>query len=130
MNSTPDEIKDYKPNNSKTWGDRLGNSLPMPEIYGLEYLVSHLNNIGWLSSNGMGITSISFQEIQAYNELMKAHLSPDEVMTIKNMSNAYVRELNDKDPFKKAPYGVAKTPKVNGFVEAMKSVATVKILAD
>jgi len=70
----------------------------------MEYLVVHLNNLGWVSSNGMGISSISFQEIQAYNELTNAHLSPDEVMILKNMSLAYCQEIQDKNPNKKAPY--------------------------
>lgn len=80
----------------------------MPELYGMEYLINHLNNIGWVSSNGMGITSISFQEIQAYNDLTQSHLSPDEVITIKKMSSAYCAELNDKNPHKKPPFQIEK----------------------
>ena len=70
----------------------------------MEYLVVHLNNLGWCGSSGMGITSLSFQEIQAYNDLTNAQLSPDEVLIIKKMSVAYVSQSNDKNPHKSPPY--------------------------
>lgn len=55
-------------------------------------------------SNGMGIVSLSFTEIDAYNRLTNSCLNGDEVLIIKRMSSAYVSELNDRSPNKKAPY--------------------------
>ena len=76
-----------------------------PDISGLEHILHHLNNLGWCSSNGMGLTSLSFLEVQAYIELTDTALSADEVLIIKRMSQAYVNELQDKDTMKKSPYG-------------------------
>lgn len=70
----------------------------------MEHIIHHLNNIGWSSSNGMGVVPISFTEIMAYNELTNAQLSPDEALIIKKMSVAYVSQYQDKNPSKKAPY--------------------------
>lgn len=80
----------------------------MPEIYGLEYLVSHLNELNWCNSNGMGIVAISWSEIQAYNECMGYPLNSEECKIIKKMSNSYVRELQDKNPVKKPPFNAPK----------------------
>ena len=46
----------------------------------------------------MGISAISFSEIDAYMSRCQIHLSGDEVMIIRKMSQAYVSNINDKDP--------------------------------
>ena len=86
----------------------------------------HLNNIGWYSSNGMGLVPISFGEIKAYMELTATPLTPDEVMIIRRMSQAYVNNVQNKDPNAKPPYGGAGIQKNNSFVNALKSIAKVK----
>lgn len=76
----------------------------MPFVNGMEYLISHLNDLGWVSNTGMGIAPITFKEIQAYNELTNSNLSGDEVLILRKMSIAYSNELQDKNPHKKPPY--------------------------
>jgi hypothetical protein len=80
----------------------------MPDIVGAEYLLEHLNNIGWCTSTGMGLVSISFQEIDAYMSRCQINLSGDEVLLIKKMSQAYCSQVQNKDPSAKAPYGEVK----------------------
>jgi len=76
----------------------------MPNIEGLEYLISHLNALGWCSSNGMGVTPLSYTEIDAYNRSTESFLNGEEVLLLRKMSSNYVRFLNDKNPNTQAPY--------------------------
>lgn len=78
----------------------------MPDIKGAEYLINHLNNLGWCSSNGMGAVSLSFTEIKAYIDTTDTPLTGDEVLLIKRMSQAYVSELNDKNPNKQSAVNI------------------------
>ena len=95
-----------------------------PDVENLEYLLEHMNNLGWCSSNGMGLTSLSFLEIKAYIELTETALSSDEAMIIKRMSQAYVNELQDKDTMKKSPYGNQSIHShSNNFASALKAAA-------
>ena len=73
----------------------------------------------------MGISAISFSEIDAYMSRCQIHLSGDEVMIIRKMSQAYVSNINDKDPQSKPPYGKFVHKKNNSFLEALKSIAKV-----
>ncbi len=52
----------------------------------------------------MGISSISFTEIKAYADLMGLDFSAKEVMTLKNMSEAYVSESYNKNPNALSPF--------------------------
>lgn len=94
-----------------------------PDVSGLEHILHHLNNLGWCSSNGMGLTSLSFLEIQAYIELTDTALSADEVLIIKRMSQGYVNELQDKDTLKKSPYGEQTIYKSNSFARSLMAIA-------
>jgi len=80
----------------------------MPDIAGAEYLVNHLNVLGWCTSNGMGLSAISFQEIDAYMARCNVSLSGDEVLLLKRMSQAYVINVQNKDPKAQPPYGEVK----------------------
>lgn len=82
----------------------MGKELPMPDINGYEHLVIHISNLGWCSSNGMGIQALSFTEIKSYIEITETSLTSEEVMIIRKMSQSYVRELNNKDPQAKPPH--------------------------
>lgn len=55
-------------------------------------------------SSGMGMIPLSFQEIKAYMELTNTPLNSDEVMLIREMSQAYIAELNDTRNEREAPY--------------------------
>jgi hypothetical protein len=80
----------------------------MPVVQGAEYLVQHLNNLGWCGSSGMGMTPLSFTEIKAYIDVTKASLTPDEVLLIKRMSQLYVGYSQDTNPSQKTPYSLPK----------------------
>jgi len=107
LSATPDE--EYKEEEKKTFGDRYKRfkdliKIEYPPIMGAEYLLEHLNNLGWASSSGMGIVSVSFQEIEAYVRLTNSSLSPDEVLLLKQMSSAYVAYSQEKNPNAILPY--------------------------
>lgn len=55
-------------------------------------------------SSGMGMIPLSFQEIKAYMELTNTPLNSDEVMLIREMSQAYIAEINDTRNEREAPY--------------------------
>lgn len=55
-------------------------------------------------SSGMGMIPLTFQEIKAYMELTNTPLNSDEVMLIREMSQAYIAELNDTRNEREAPY--------------------------
>jgi hypothetical protein len=82
--------------------------------------------MGWSQSTGMGLSPLSFTEIKAYMELTASPLTPDEVLLIRKMSQAYVSNVQNRDPQTKPPYGVTKTSKNNSFVEAIKQLAKMK----
>jgi len=56
----------------------------------------------------MGLSAISFQEIDAYMSRCNISLSGDEVVLLKQMSQAYVINVQNKDPHAKAPFGEVK----------------------
>ncbi len=91
----------------------------------MEYLINHINKIGWSVSNGMGLNSISWGEIHAYNQCHNYVLNESEMDIIKDMSSAFVRYMSDKDPNAIAPYGNNKKPSINPLVDALKNVARV-----
>jgi len=80
----------------------------MPDIKGAEHILHHLNTLGWCSSTGMGITALSFTEIKAYSDLTETPLNSDEVLLIRQMSQAYCSNVQTKDPSANAPYSEAK----------------------
>ena len=55
-------------------------------------------------STGMGIIPLTFQEIKAYTELTNNPLNSEEVLLIRQMSQAYIAELNDTRNEREAPY--------------------------
>lgn len=52
----------------------------------------------------MGLSPVTFQEIEAYSRLNGLDFLPIEVNTIMEMSRAYVRYVSDKDNNAKAPF--------------------------
>lgn len=55
-------------------------------------------------SSGMGMIPLTFQEIKAYIELTNNPLNSEEVLLIRQMSQAYIAELNDTRNEREAPY--------------------------
>lgn len=68
------------------------------------YLLEHLENMGFYMSSGMGMIPLTFQEIKAYMELTNNPLNSEEVLLIRQMSQAYIAELNDTRNEREAPY--------------------------
>ena len=101
-------------------------SLKFPNIDGAEYLLQHLNTMGFSSSNGMGSIPISFQEIKAYSDLMGLEFTPQEVLALRAMSEAYVYESHDKSVNAQPPFGREKTKKVDSFASALANISTIK----
>lgn len=63
-----------------------------------------MNNLGWCSSNGMGLQAISFTEIKSYIEITEASLTGEEALLLHKMSQAYVKYLSDKNPQTQSPF--------------------------
>lgn len=82
----------------------MGKEYPLPDITGAEYLVHHLSNIGWVSSNGMGISPISFSEIRNYIDVTETSLTGEEALLLRKMSEGYCKFVQDRNPKLKAPY--------------------------
>lgn len=118
--ATPDPK--YVPKKEQTNGEKIG-KMEFPDIQGAEYILNHLNLLGWCSSNGMGVNALSFLEIQAYIQLTDTSLTADEVLIIKKMSQAYVNELQDKNSIKKAPFGDGSIQRSNSFARSLMAAA-------
>jgi len=73
----------------------------------------------------MGLSPISFQEIDAYMSRCDVYLSSDEVLILKKMSQAYCNKVSDRNPQSSPPFGSAKPIKNNSFAEALKGIAKV-----
>lgn len=80
---------------------------------GAEYLVKHLENLGYAMQGMSGYIPLSFQEIYAYMKATNTPFSADEALILKKMSNAYVSQSYDKDPTSKMPFGDTEDNKVN-----------------
>ena len=68
--------------------------LQLPDLDGAEYLVAHFREAGLMSSQGMGVIPLSWQEIESWLRVTELQLSVWEKLTIREMSEAYVGEFN------------------------------------
>ena len=93
----------------------------MPKIDGAEYILQHLQNIGFYSNNGMGIVPISYVEIEAYSRLTGLEFTETEISVMKKMSIAYVNQSYDKGMNSKPPYVDGNMVKVNNNSESIKN---------
>lgn len=69
--------------------------IPMPELTpGSEYLVALLHSAGTCGSNGMSLTGLSWQEIEAWVRCtnMSGIVTPRDLKTIHTLSRVYARE--------------------------------------
>jgi hypothetical protein len=101
----------------------IGSRVTFPNIEGSEYLLQHLDALGWCESTGMGLKALSFTEIRNYIEITETALSALEVLIINKMSRAYVRESNNKSIYAKSPFGDLTIQKGNSFGAALKKLA-------
>lgn len=101
--------------------------IPMPEISeAAGYLVALLHSAGVASATGMGLSGLSWQEIEAWARCndMVGILSPKEFKAIYSLSRAYVGEHSvaskkgAKPPYVKVEPKEAKDEVVRKLVEA------------
>lgn len=75
----------------------------MPPLEGFEpMMIKYLTEVGPASSNGMGITHISFQEIWCWSRLVGIGLSAFQVELLHKMSKAYAGEYTKSNGEKEA----------------------------
>ena len=91
---------------------KYGKKIEFPELKGAEYIVSHLDNLGWALQGANGYIPLTFQEIYAYMQATQTPLNSEEVLLIKKMSEAYVAQSYDKDPMARMPYGDTEDNKI------------------
>lgn len=83
--------------------DEFSHSLQMPEVLGADYLVSLLNEVGPVDTNGMGVTPVGWTEMFHWIELTGLELSPWECLTIRELSQAYATEYSQSSDKNRPP---------------------------
>lgn len=79
-----------------TWAERIdsnGGKHPYPPEVKAEYLLGYLQDMGMVSSTGMGLAALSSSEIMAWQQCNAIHLTPWEFSAIRGASRAYVAEF-------------------------------------
>lgn len=79
--------------------------LQFPELDGADYMIGLFQEAGLTMPNGMGVTPLTWQEIESWLRVTELHLSVWEKLTIREMSEAYTAELlKASDKTATAPY--------------------------
>lgn len=78
--------------------DRL---LEPPDIEGFEYIIYHLQDLGYTDSEGNGL---SYQEIDSYSRLTGVVLSSWDASTLKSLSSDFASQLQKRDVNEETPY--------------------------
>jgi len=123
--------KSEKPSKEKlkSRGERItlnGGTPLMPEV-DAEYLLSHWQSMGLVSTSAMGAIALSSQEIMAWSAMSAVELEPWEFNCIRQMSQNYVSALykgenaNDPPPFGSLAQEFDKTKVGNKVASAFKS---------
>lgn len=72
------------------------------------YIVNYWQDVGLCGSNGMGATSLTSVEIDAWSRLSGVKLEPWEFSALRQMSQQYVKYLHEgESPESAPPYGAA-----------------------
>lgn len=79
-------------------------NIEFPNLKGADYLIEHLQNMGYALNGFSGRVPLTYSEIESYSRLMKVDFLPAEVKLLIDMSNAFVSESGNKDPLAYAPY--------------------------
>lgn len=83
--------------------DLAGKEVEYPKLNGADYLLQHIKNIGMGSSNGFGLSPITYLEIQSYADLNGYEFTPNEINTLREMSVKYCQFIQDKNPNAQKP---------------------------
>ena len=99
--------------------------IPMPDLVpGSEYLVAFLHSAGTIASNGMGLTGLSWQELEAWARCTghAGIATPRDMTTVHTLSRVYANE------YSKASKKGAKPPYVPVVedVEALREIVSQK----
>lgn len=89
----PKRAKDQTPLPSRA--ERLGEGveLPLPELEDGYHLVSALMEAGPVSCAGMGLSALSWQEINAWRDATASHLRPHELQLLRRLSGVYLEQF-------------------------------------
>lgn len=112
--------------------------LIMPDIGDAHYLVPLLFEAGTVEQNGMGISPLSWQEIDSWLSTTGLNVTTWELLTLKQMSEAYAAEFSQANkPDRPAPYSHIVAPdeidreavakKIKGVFSALKRNSSNKI---
>jgi hypothetical protein len=69
----------------------------MPDVEGSEYLVAHWQDLGVITSGGMGLAALSSQEIWAWDQCHGTMLQPWELRVLRDMSRSYLVQLHESE---------------------------------
>lgn len=76
------------------------------------YLIDYLQELDFCEHGGMGLSALSFREIEAWQANTGLHLNPWEVLTLRTLSRDYIDQLHrSKDPAEPAPYRTDDLPR-------------------
>jgi len=76
---------------------------PMPEVEHAEHLLEYLQEFGPAYYGGGNVAPLPFFEIKAWSDSTCTPISPWECITLRKMSERYVRGHNDGGKLKSAP---------------------------
>lgn len=89
----------------------------MPPLGEEEYLINLWQEAGAVSSNGMGMTSLSWLEIEAWLNTLEVELDIWEKLLIKRLSTEYANEFAlSSDPKRSAPFSEMPDEEARVFV--------------
>lgn len=82
----------------------LNKTIELEKIEGLEFVIYHLQKLGYGQFGAMGLIPLSYSEIGAYVEYANVPLTGDEVVLIRELSELYCSFSNNKSPSVKSPF--------------------------
>lgn len=91
LNATPEGDKKSRRESFQA-GSGDSPFLLLPELNEAEYLIGYWHEAGTVSSSGMGLSPLSWQEIRAWRLENKLNLHPFELQAIRTLSQEYAGE--------------------------------------
>lgn len=87
-----------KPKKSNLTNGELYPDLERPQVDDeVLYLTDFIEEIGIVINNGMGVSALTFTEIQAWSDLTAIEVTPQEAKMMRMMSAAYAGQVNSTD---------------------------------
>lgn len=99
--------------------------LKMPPLEGEEYIVRMVMEAGLVSTNGMGPTPLSWQEIEAWMRTTASNPSLWERLLIREISEVYVGEFGQaSDPQREDPYTHIEKSEIEDIEEQRRTISS------